>query len=269
MVSFTQKDNYGFQDLLTIMSILRSEEGCPWDREQDHDSLRKNMIEEAYEAAQAIDQKDAAALCEELGDVLLQVVFHSQIAKEAGEFTIDDVADGICKKLVIRHPHVFADITVSGSADVLTNWNKIKRKEKEQHTHADAIDQVAKALPSLIRAQKVQSKAADAAFDFQNVDEAADKLEEEIGELREALNTQKKEPARLRDEVGDLLFSAVNVARLAGCDSEEALEGACDKFARRFRAIEQEALSLGKKLEEMSMSEKDKLWNRQKEWESK
>lgn len=259
-MEFQLKEHYGYEDLLLIMEKLRGPGGCPWDREQDHHSIRKNLLEEAYEAAEAIDREDDKALCEELGDVLLQVVFHAQMEKEHGGFTMDQVADGICKKLIYRHPHIFADVTVENSAQVLSNWDKLKRREKGQKTTTDAMSSVAASLPALMRAQKVQAKAAKVGFDWDNVGGALDKVREELDETRQALNGQ----GEVDEEIGDLLFAAVNVARFAGVDAEEALEGCTRKFIRRFQYVEQEAGKMGKKLEEMSLAEMDELWNRKK-----
>ena len=189
-MEFQLKEHYGYEDLLLIMEKLRGPGGCPWDREQDHHSIRKNLLEEAYEAAEAIDREDDKALCEELGDVLLQVVFHAQMEKEHGGFTMDQVADGICKKLIYRHPHIFADVTVENSAQVLSNWDKLKRREKGQKTTTDAMSSVAASLPALMRAQKVQAKAAKVGFDWDNVGGALDKVREELDETRQARNGQ-------------------------------------------------------------------------------
>ena len=157
MINFLQRDKYGFEDLIRIMEILRSEGGCPWDREQTHESIRMNFIEETYEVIEAIDRKDTTLLREELGDVLIQVVFHAQIEKELGSFNIDDVADGVCKKLILRHPHIFGDVKVSGSGEVLENWDNIKRREKGQNAF-DALDSVARSLPALMRAESFRQR---------------------------------------------------------------------------------------------------------------
>ena len=179
MVDFKEKESYRFEDLLQIMEILRGENGCPWDREQTHASIRRNFIEEVYEACEAIDNEDNTLLCEELGDVLLQVVFHAHMAQSEGAFTLDDVCDGVCKKLILRHPHIFGSVQVSGSAQVLENWEEIKKKEKNQKSTAQAMDQVAKTLPALIYAEKIQKKARKAGFDWPDVSGALDKVSEE------------------------------------------------------------------------------------------
>lgn len=256
MVNFDCKEHYSFPDLVELIRILRSEEGCPWDREQNHHSIRRNLLEEAYEAAEAIDREDPKALCEELGDVLMQVVFHARLEEEAGGFNIDDVADGVCKKLIYRHPHVFSTLTVSGAEEVLANWDVIKRKEKGQTTSASAMDAVAKSLPALWRAEKIQSKAAKVGFDWPDVSGALDKVAEETDELRRAAAGDGN-PA---EELGDLLFSVVNVARFLSADPEQALGSACDKFVRRFRRVEEAAAARGQALDGMTPEALDALW---------
>lgn len=257
MINFERKNCYGVNDLKKIVEILRAPGGCPWDREQDHQSIRRNLLEEAYEAAEAIDEEDAEHLREELGDVLLQVVFHARMEEEAGSFTLDDVADGICKKLIYRHPHVFGDVTVSGSGEVLRNWEELKQKEKHQKTAADSVEAVAKSLPGLWRAEKIQKKAAKVGFDWPDVSGALDKLTEELDELKTAI-AQK---SNMAEELGDLLFAAVNVSRFIGTDSEEALGAACVKFSRRFRQVEEAASAQGKALKDMGLAEMDALWD--------
>ena len=208
-VDFEIKDCYKFDDLLRIMEILRAPDGCMWDREQDHHSIRRNFIEETYEVCEAIDDEDTEHMKEELGDVLLQVVFHTQMEKEKGTFDIDDVADGICKKLIFRHPHIFGNVEVASSEEVLRNWDDLKRKEKHQETDTQALESVAKSLPSLIRAEKLQKKAAKVGFDWDNVKDALDKVQEELDEVRRAIDGDGDS----EEEIGDLLFASVNVAR--------------------------------------------------------
>lgn len=256
MVNFEYKNSYGVKDLEDIVRILRAPGGCPWDTEQTHESIRRNFIEEAYEAVEAIDEKSAAHLREELGDVLLQVVLHAQMEAEAGSFNLDGVADGICKKLIFRHPHVFGDVTVSGSGEVLSNWEDLKREEKGQATHTDALSAVARSLPALWRAEKVQKKAKKAGFDWPDVSGALDKLSEEIAELKTAV----AEGTNVEEELGDLLFSTVNAARFLKADPEEALTKATDKFISRFAVVESLALEQGEELENMTLAELDKLW---------
>ncbi len=257
MVDFKEKERYGFDDLLEIMDILRGDGGCPWDREQTHRSIRRNFIEEVYEACEAIDNDDSALLCEELGDVLMQVVFHADMAEEEGAFSIDDVCDGVCKKLVSRHPHVFGQAQLDDSAQVLDAWEEIKKKEKGQKSHAQEMDRVAKSLPALIYAEKIQKKARKAGFDWPDVSGALDKVREETAELSEALASGKG----VEEEVGDLLFAAVNAARLSNVDPEEALVRAVRKFASRFARVERMA---GDKMAQMSLEQLDKLWDEAK-----
>lgn len=260
MVDFMQKDFYTVSDLQEIVRLLRAPGGCPWDREQTHESIRRNFLEEAYEVAEAIDEQDADHLKEELGDVLLQVLFHSCIEEEAGRFSLDDVADGVSKKLIFRHPHVFGETEVKGSGEVLHNWEELKRQEKGQETHSQALSSVARSLPALWRAEKVQSKAKKVGFDWPSIDGAMDKLEEELSELREAV----KDRSNPVEELGDLLFAAVNVARFLSADPEETLHKACDKFIHRFHLVEELAAQQGDTLERMSLAEMDKLWDQAK-----
>lgn len=261
MVDFKRKDAYNLDDLLRIMTILRAPDGCMWDREQDHHSIRRNFIEETYEVCEAIDQEDADHLKEELGDVLLQVVFHTEMEREKGNFTLDDVADGVCKKLIYRHPHIFGDVTVSSSDEILANWDDLKRIEKHQQTETSALESVARSLPALIRAEKLQKKAAKVGFDWDAAAGALDKVEEELGETRQAIAGQG-DP---EEELGDLLFAVVNAARHAKVDPERALEKACDKFVGRFAGMEQLAQEKNKVLSELSLTELDSLWNRVKD----
>ena len=261
MVDFQYKDSYGVKDLEEIVRILRAPGGCPWDAEQTHQSIRRNFLEEAYEAVEAIDEGSPEHLEEELGDVLLQVVMHARMEQEAGRFDLDGVADGICKKLIYRHPHVFGDVAVSGTGEVLTNWEELKRKEKGQATNTDALEAVARALPALWRAEKVQKKARKAGFDWPDVSGALDKLSEELEELK----TAAAEGTNVAEELGDLLFSAVNAARFLKVDPEDALNGATDKFIGRFRKVEAQAAAQGKAMEDMGLEELDALWERAKE----
>ena len=264
MIDFQYKDSYGVQDLVEIVKILRAPGGCPWDAEQTHESIRRNFLEEAYEAVEAIDEGSPEHLREELGDVLLQVALHARMEDEAGRFDMDGVADGICKKLIYRHPHVFGDVTVTGTGEVLANWDDLKKKEKHQETAADSVDAVARSLPGLWRAEKIQKKAAKVGFDWDSVDGAMAKLREETDELQTAI----AEGSNVSEELGDLLFAAVNVARFVNVDPETAMTAACDKFARRFRAVEEAARAQGKELSSMTLAEMDALWDAVKQQEA-
>lgn len=257
MVNFQRAGNYKIDDLIKIMELLRAPEGCPWDRVQTHQSIRQNMLEEAYEAADAIDHMDMANLREELGDVLLQVVFHARLAQEEGAFTFDDVVDGICQKLIFRHPHVFGQVQAPDEERALETWNARKREEKGQRTAADTLDSVARALPALTRASKLQSKAAKAGFDWGDISPALDKLSEELEEFRSAV----REDSNVEEELGDLLFAAVKAGRFAGADGETALQKACEKFIRRFRRVEE--LAPGP-LDGLDVPALEALWTRAK-----
>ena len=257
MVNWSTKQSYDGQDLMEIVRLLRHPCGCPWDQEQTHQSIRRNFLEEAYEAAEAIDRDDVDALKEELGDVLLQVYFHTSIEEDAGRFTLDDVADGVCKKLIYRHPHVFGDVTVDSTDQVLTNWEELKKKEKHQATQADAVDAVARTLPALWRAEKMKKKAAKAGFDWREASGALDKLSEEVGELRRAALEGDGDPV---EELGDVLFAAVCVGRFLNADPEEALHAACEKFSARFRRLEELAARRGLELSRLSDQEQIDLW---------
>ena len=261
MINFTRKPRYGYDDLLEIIRLLRSPEGCPWDKVQTHESIRRGMLEEAYEAAEAIDTGDTALLKEELGDVLMQVVFHADIEKDAGRFTMDDVCDGVVRKLLYRHPHVLGGGQAETADTVPASWDKLKRQEKGQKTTADALDAVARSLPGTWRAEKLQRKAADAGFDWHDVSGALDKLDEETAELRRAVETH----TNIQDELGDVLFAAVKVGRFCGIDPEEALHGTCEKFIRRFRAMESAAAESGRALSDLTLEEMTALWNGAKE----
>lgn len=259
MIDFQYKSSYDVSDLERIVAILRAPGGCPWDAEQDHHSIRRNLLEEAYEACEAIDEESPAHLQEELGDVLLQVVFHAEMERERGGFTLNDVADGVCKKLIYRHPHVFGDVEVADSAEVLTNWEALKRVEKSQESYTDTLQAVAAALPALWRAEKVQKKAKKAGFDWPDASGAVDKLAEETVELREAMSGDDQEA--IAEELGDLLFAAVNVARFVKVDPETALRAATEKFIRRFALVEEKAAAQGKDMKDMTLAELDALWD--------
>jgi len=262
MVEFQTKSSYNMQDLLEIMKLLRSPGGCPWDAQQTHESIKKNLIEETYEVIEAINKDDKVLLCEELGDLLMQVVFHAQVEQEAGVFDFDAVADGICKKLIERHPHVFGQVEISGVDDVLTNWNVIKMKTKKQKTTTDSMLSVPRELPALMRATKLQKKAADVGFDWSDVSGALDKLEEEISELRQAIS--KGDSENTAEELGDVLFSAVNVSRFIKADAEEALTSASDKFLARFTTVEKLANERGIDMNSAGLDVLDALWDEAK-----
>lgn len=266
MADFELKNSYDVQDLLEIMMILRSPGGCPWDAQQTHESIKKNLIEETYEVIEAINKDDKVLLCEELGDLLMQVVFHAQMEQETGVFDFDNVADGICKKLIERHPHVFGEVEVSGVDDVLTNWDAIKMKTKKQKTTTDSMLSVPRELPALMRAAKLQKKAADVGFDWSDVSGALDKLEEEIAELRQAISNSDSE--NMAEELGDVLFSAVNVSRFIKTDAEEALTAASDKFLSRFTAVEKLADERGFDMKTAELDELDALWDEAKSAEN-
>lgn len=259
---FEIKERYWADDLVRLMKLLRSEQGCPWDREQDHHSIRKNFLEETYEVLEAIDNEDVELLKEELGDVLLQVVFHARMEEEAGRFDFDDVCDGICKKLVQRHPHVFGTIEVSGTGEVLNNWDKIKERSKGQNTYTETLKSVPAVLPALMRSEKVQHRAAKSGFDYPDAAAAMKDLESEIVELKEAV--AQGEQAHIDEELGDLLFAAVNVSRFVGSDPEQSLAKACDKFIARFEVVEQMARKQNLAMREQSLEELDKLWKKAK-----
>lgn len=261
-VSFEFKEKYTISDLLEIMRLLRTPEGCPWDREQTHESIRSNLLEETHEALEAIDRGDMPLLQEELGDVLLQVVFHAQMEQEKGSFTFDDVVDGICKKLVVRHPHVFGDVTADDAGQVLKNWDAIKRETKGGKTQADMLRAVPRALPALMRAGKVQNRARRVGFDWPDVSGALQALDSETAELKQAIASG--DAAAMEEELGDLLFSAVNVSRFIDTDAEQALTGATDKFIRRFTVVEQLAAERGVDMASASLEELDRLWEEAK-----
>lgn len=261
-VDFTFKEKYSFEDLIEIIRILRAPGGCPWDREQTHQSIRENFLEETYEVLEAIDKLDPVLMQEELGDVLLQIVLHADMAKEESWFTIDEVCNDICQKLIIRHPHVFGDVNVSSTDDVLINWDNIKRQTKSQKTQSDAMASIPATYPALMKAQKVQSKAKKAGFDWDDAEGAFLKVEEEATELKVALESGVQ--ADIEDELGDLLFSAVNVARFCNCDAETALEKATQKFMKRFAITERLASEKGIDMKKAPIEVLDSLWNEAK-----
>jgi len=257
--SFERLTRHGIEGLTGVMERLRAPGGCPWDAEQTHDSLKKSLVEETYEVLDAIERGDADALCEELGDLLLQIVFHAQIEAELRAFTLRDVTTGIINKLVYRHPHVFGDVAVSGSAEVLANWDQLKKKEKHQDTVSEAMESIPQSFPALMRAQKLQKKAASVGFDWPEASGALDKLLEEASELREAIANGEGE-ARIREEAGDLIFSAVNAVRLAGCDAELSLKAASDKFFKRFAELERSVTNEGLDMARLDPDDLNRRW---------
>ena len=262
MVEYQQKEHYSIEDLLDIVRLLRGEGGCPWDREQTHKSIKSDFIEETCEAIEAIDLEDAELLREELGDVLLQVVFHCRIEEETGSFTFSDVCDEICKKLIIRHPHVFGDVTANTTDQVLKNWDAIKMETKGQETYTDTLTSVAKSLPALMRAQKVGKRAMRAGMDFRCADDAVACIENEKSELDAAIANGDK--ANIEEEIGDLLFSCVNAARHLGVDAELALKSATEKFIKRFSITEELVTADGLDMKNLPIEALDTYWDKAK-----
>ena len=256
----------GIDRLHEIMTRLRDRQtGCPWDREQTLSSLKPCVLEEAYELLAAMDRpEDEANHIEELGDVLLQVMFQAVMAEEEGRFTFDDVANGVSDKLVRRHPHVFGDVDAKDSAAVLRNWERIKQQEHRKEARHSALDGVPAALPALIKAQRTQEKAARVGFDWKDAEGPLEKISEELEELKAEIAARKSESPvdsdRVKEELGDLLFSVCNLARHLKVDSESALEGTTAKFARRFRAVEAAAKSAGRDLKDITLAEMDEFW---------
>lgn len=252
---FPEKEKYNIGDLLRIMQLLRGENGCPWDREQDHFSIRKNLIEETYEVCEAIDQKDAAMLREELGDLLLQIVFHVQIEAEEGSFSFDDVTDEICRKLIVRHPHIFGDVKVSGSDEVLVNWEAIKQQTKKQTTGSDTLRAVPKQLPALMRSEKLLGRAAKVNTAF------ADSSSTDFSGLFSSFSAE--DPQKKKLEFGKVLFELAGLARASGVDAEEALSAYCDVYVSDFARIEALAQSEGKTLKDADVASIEK-WRQEK-----
>lgn len=261
------KGKRNIYDLIDIVEILRGENGCPWDKEQTHESIKKDIVEECYEVLDAIEKKDNDAIIEELGDVLFQVMFHASIGNEKDEFTLLDITDGISNKMIYRHPHVFGNVNVNTTEDVLVNWDELKKHEKNFENLTDELNGVAKALPALIRAKKIQKKAKKVGFDWDDISGAFEKVKEELNEVMDVYKSEKM--VRIKEEIGDLLFSCVNVSRFLEIDPEEALNLTTDKFIRRFSYIENKAKEMNSNLEEMSLSDMDKLWDEAKRLEKK
>ncbi len=258
------KEKYTFEDLIRVMEKLRSPQGCPWDREQTHESLLKYLLEEAYEVVDAVLKGDDEELKEELGDLLLQVVFHSQIAKERGAFTLDEVIDRITRKLIYRHPHVFGNKEgIETPQDVNREWEKLK--EKEGKRRESALDGIPKSMPALERAYKLQKRAEKVGFDWKDFKGIKEKMVEELQEIEDELKRGNRE--KLEEEVGDLLFMAVNLSRFLGIHPEVALRRANEKFEERFRYMEKRAKERGKELKEMPLEEMEELWQEAKKRE--
>lgn len=254
--SFVMKEHFTVAELLDLMAFLRSDQGCPWDREQTHRSLRQNLLEEAYEVIDAIESGKPDRLCDELGDVLMQVVFHAQMAQEAGAFTFSDVVAAICNKLISRHTHIFGPDRAATPDAVIANWEKNKKREKGLDSQTQVLLDVPRALPALQRSYKVQQKAAQVGFDWDKADGPRQKIEEELAEIKEASNQD-----HLEDELGDLLFSVVNYARHLKVQPEMALNRSTEKFIRRFAALEARAEASNLKLGALSLSEMNRLWD--------
>jgi tetrapyrrole methylase family protein/MazG family protein len=252
-----KKTPYTFDDLVTVVELLRSEGGCPWDMEQDHKSIRNDLIEETYEVIEAIDTEDPVLLREELGDVLLQVVFHARIEQEQDVFGMEEVSNDICAKLIHRHPHVFGTVEVANSDEVLKNWDAIKGEEKQRITMTDKLRAIPPMYPALMRAQKVGKKAA--CFDFGSAEEVYAKLDEEIAEVKAA--AAEGNPEAVAEELGDLLLTVTSLARKLGVKSEEALFHATNKFIDRFEQVEQAVLEQGGDMESMTMPQLDAIWD--------
>jgi len=254
----TKNEKYSFEDLCLLAKLLRAEGGCPWDREQTHKSNRKDIIEETYEVIEAIDKEDPELMREELGDLLWQVVFHAELEREEGRADMSDIVHDICSKLVHRHPHVFGSVVAETSEVVLDNWEKIKTEEKQRNTVTSKLQSVPPALPALMRAQKIGKRAPF--FDFADAEEVLAKLEEETNELKAAISSENM--ADIDEEFGDLLFTAVSLARKLGIDAEESLTKASEKFIRRFSVLEAEVIAEDKDITALSMAELDAIWDR-------
>jgi tetrapyrrole methylase family protein/MazG family protein len=257
--SLERKRRYTFADLVTVMEKLRSRNGCPWDKEQTHESLKRYLVEESYEVLEAIDDGDTDALYDELGDVLLQVVFHARIAQQQGEFDILDVTTAICAKMISRHTHIFGSAVADSPDAVIKNWEQIKKGEKGQKSQTEVLQGVPKSMPALMRSGKVQHKAAHVGFDFTEAEQAFEKLREEIEEVR-----QSEDKDALADECGDLLFSAVNVVRMLGIEPETALQKATDKFIARFAIVERLAKEQDIDMKTCGIVKLDELWDQAK-----
>jgi tetrapyrrole methylase family protein/MazG family protein len=254
--------NKGFQRLVELMATLRGPEGCPWDRKQTPESLKPFLVEECYEVVDALEDGSPEKIREELGDLLFQIVFHARIAEEQGQFTMDDVITGIHEKMVRRHPHVFGDERLSTDKEVLANWEEIKKKEKGNQDRKSVLEGVPKELPSLLRAHRLQERAARVGFDWAHLNEVLPKLDEEITEFKESLKAE--DAGKIEEELGDLFFTLVNISRFLGVNPDEALRKTISKFIHRFRAIEEHAANAGRSLNDMTLDEMEALWQKAK-----
>jgi tetrapyrrole methylase family protein/MazG family protein len=252
-----------FEDLLKIMEKLRGPQGCPWDKDQDRESLRPFLIEELYELLEALDENDAEKIKEELGDLLFQIVFHCQLSKEMEEFDINDVVDRIAEKMIKRHPHVFGDKDIKTPEEVMVSWEEHKKKEKKQQQ--SVTDGVPRELPALLRAHRLQDRVSRVGFDWERIEDVFKKLEEELHELRIAVNT--KDQRAIEEEIGDLFFVLVRVSSYVSVNPEDALRKTISKFIRRFRHIEMKAAEQGRRLSDMSLKEMDLWWEESKKKE--
>jgi len=256
-----EQDN-AFRKLVGLMAALRGPEGCPWDRKQTPESLKPFLVEECYEVVDALDEGRPDKIKEELGDLLFQILFHARIAEEQGHFSIDDVITAIHEKMIRRHPHVFGDEKLATDKEVLANWEEIKKKEKGHEDRKSVLEGVPKELPSLLRAHRLQERAARVGFDWNHLNEALPKLDEEIAEFKESL--KEENAGKIEEELGDLFFTLVNISRFLGVNPDEALRKTISKFIRRFRYIEEHAENAGRSLNDMSLDDMEKLWQESK-----
>jgi len=254
--------NDRFRDLVALMAKLRGPEGCPWDRKQTPESLKPFLIEECYEVIDALDEVAPIKVKEELGDLLFQIIFHTRIAEERGQFTVWDVIDGIIEKMIRRHPHVFGDVQLTTDKEVLANWDEIKKKERGAEDRKSILEGVPKHLPSLLRAHSLQERAARVGFDWSRIDEALPKLDEEMAEFKASL--KQEDSAGIEEELGDIFFMLVNISRFLGVNPENALRKTISKFIHRFRYIEEHAANAGKSLYDMTLDEMEDLWQKSK-----
>lgn len=264
-LALEEAEHYDLDHLMQIVTRLRAPGGCPWDREQTHRSMKADLVDETYEVLDAIDRDDPDALADELGDVLLHIAMHAAIGQEHGEFTIRDVLDDVCRKMIRRHPHIFGDVHAETSEEVLQNWEAIKKQEKSLQSQTGVMREVPRSFPALMRAAKVQKKAKNVGFDWDDAKEALKKVREETGEVEEVWD----DPEKLFSELGDLLFATVNICRMKKVPPELALQGATEKFIRRFSYVEEHAKMQGRELNGMTLEEMDVLWEECKALERK